>query len=206
MRSDLWKIAPAFGLASMLAFGMAGAAAAEAPQRGGILKFVVSAEPPSFDGHRETTFALIHPIAPFYSVLIRVNPDNPASPTDFVCDLCTAMPKPTNGGKQYSFQIRKDVKFHDGSPLTAHDVVASFNKIIGHRDRHQDRGPRIEQDGGDEPDGNRGKYIADGMILFRKKLGQPGEQGGEDQQDGEQRHVSGLGPFGGSDPPQEKGG
>ena len=50
-------------------------AEAEAPKKGGILKFVVPDEPPSFDGHKETTFALIHPIAPFYSTLIRVNPD-----------------------------------------------------------------------------------------------------------------------------------
>src|SRR5262249_23457450 len=103
---------------------------AETPKRGGILKFVVPDEPPSFDGHRETTFALIHPIAPFYSVLIRVNPENPASPTDFVCDLCTQMPQPTDGGMTYTFKIRKDVKFHDGSQLTAKDVLASFQRII----------------------------------------------------------------------------
>jgi peptide/nickel transport system substrate-binding protein len=41
--------------------------------------------PPSFDGHRETTYATVHAVAPFYSVLIRVNPDNPSSTTDFVC-------------------------------------------------------------------------------------------------------------------------
>ena len=122
----------ALALWACLALGpwAAAPAAAEAPSKGGVLKFVVSAEPPSFDGHRETTFALIHPIAPFYSVLVRVNPDNPGSPTDFVCDLCTEMPKPTNGGKTYTFNIRKGVTFHDGSPLTAHDIVASFNKII----------------------------------------------------------------------------
>ena len=66
------------------------------------------------------------PVAPFYSVLIRVNPDNPASTTDFVCDLCTEMPKPTDGGKTYTFKIRQGVKFHDGSPLTAADVAASW--------------------------------------------------------------------------------
>jgi peptide/nickel transport system substrate-binding protein len=104
-------------------------AVAATPTRGGILKFVVPAEPPSFDAHRETTFALIHPLAPFYSVLVRVNPDNPSSPTDFVCDLCTEMPQPTNGGKTYTFNIRKGVKFHDGSKLTAHDIAASFRKI-----------------------------------------------------------------------------
>src|SRR6516165_1110215 len=45
--------------------------------------------PPSFDGHRESTYATVHSVAPFYSVLIRINPENPASTTDFVCDLCT---------------------------------------------------------------------------------------------------------------------
>lgn len=39
-------------------------AQAQQPKKGGILKFVVPDEPPSFDGHRETTFALAHPIAP----------------------------------------------------------------------------------------------------------------------------------------------
>ena len=31
-------------------------------------------EPPSYDGHREETFGLIHPIAPLYSTLLRVDP------------------------------------------------------------------------------------------------------------------------------------
>jgi peptide/nickel transport system substrate-binding protein len=116
------------GLVAIPAFALP--APGQTVKRGGILKFVVPDEPPSFDGHRETTFALIHPIAPFYSVLIRVNPDNPASLTEFVCDLCTEMPKPTEGGKTYTFKIRKGVKFHDGSPLTAEDVLASFQRII----------------------------------------------------------------------------
>ncbi len=90
-------------LAVSLALGLAaawavGPAAAGMAKKGRTLTFVVPAEPPSFDGHRETTFALIHPIAPFYSVLIRVNPENPSSPTDFVCDLCTEMPAAMNDG------------------------------------------------------------------------------------------------------------
>ncbi|MEJ2375767.1 MAG: ABC transporter substrate-binding protein [Pseudolabrys sp.] len=104
--------------------------AADTPTRGGILKYVVPAEPPSFDGHRETTFALIHPIAPFYSLLIRVDPTVPYKSGNFVCDLCTAMPKATDGGKTYTFHIRKGVKFSDGSDLTAKDIVATYNKII----------------------------------------------------------------------------
>jgi peptide/nickel transport system substrate-binding protein len=106
------------------------APAEEMPKNGGILTYVIPADaPPSFDGHRETTFATIHSAAPFYSVLIRVDPSNPSS-NDFVCDLCTAMPQPTDDGKTYTFKIREGVKFHDRSPLTAADVAASWNEII----------------------------------------------------------------------------
>jgi peptide/nickel transport system substrate-binding protein len=118
-------------LAAAAAIGMAysGPSAAAEPTKGGTLKYVVPAEPPSFDGHRETTFALIHPIAPFYSLLIRVDPTVPYNGS-FVCDLCTEMPKPTDDGKTYTFKIRDGVKFSDGSDLTAQDVVATYKKII----------------------------------------------------------------------------
>ena len=107
------------------------AAAAETPKNGGILTYVIPADaPPSFDAHRETTFATIHSAAPFYSLLIRVDPNNPSSTTDFICDLCAAMPQPTDGGKTYTFKIRDGVKFHDGSPLTAADVAASWQHIV----------------------------------------------------------------------------
>jgi peptide/nickel transport system substrate-binding protein len=69
-------------------------------------------------------------VAPFYSVLIRVNPENPASTTDFVCDVCAEIPEPADGGRTYAFLIRDDVRFEDGSVLTAYDVAASWNKIV----------------------------------------------------------------------------
>ncbi|MBV9967698.1 MAG: ABC transporter substrate-binding protein, partial [Alphaproteobacteria bacterium] len=106
------------------------AAADETPKRGGILTYMIPADaPPSFDAQREETYATIHSAAPFYSTLIRANPMDPGSP-DLVCDLCTEMPQPTDGGKTWTFTIRDGVKFHDGTPLTADDVVASWKKII----------------------------------------------------------------------------
>src|SRR5213078_310460 len=106
------------------------AAADEAPKRGGTLTFLIPADaPPTFDGHRETTYATVHSVAPFYSVLIRINPDNPSSTTDFVCDLCTEMPKPADDGKTYTLKIRQGVKFHNGDALTAEDVATSLHMI-----------------------------------------------------------------------------
>src|SRR5437660_4773071 len=127
------RIVPAVALVLVLALALpvGWANADETPKRAGTLTYLIPADaPPSFDGHREQTYATIHPIAPFYSVLVRINPENPASTTDFVCDLCTEMPAPTDGGKTYTFKIRDGVKFHDGSPLTAEDVAASWNEIV----------------------------------------------------------------------------
>jgi peptide/nickel transport system substrate-binding protein len=128
---DMWfRLWIAAVLVAMVSFA-GSAMSSETPKRGGTLTYLIPADaPPSFDGHREATYATVHTAAPFYSVLIRVNPNNPASPTDFVCDLCTEMPEPSDGGKTYTFKIREGVKWHDGSPLTAHDVAASWRKIV----------------------------------------------------------------------------
>ncbi len=100
------------GLAALLIAAPALAGEAS-PVRGGTLTYLIAADaPPSFDAHREQTFATVYSAAPFYSVLIRVNPDNPASPSDFACDLCTEMPRPSDDGKTYTFKIR------DGSSST----------------------------------------------------------------------------------------
>jgi peptide/nickel transport system substrate-binding protein len=131
MKTRMKQLAAGLGVLAAAALAATPAGAAETPKRGGILTYMIPADaPPSFDGHRETTYATAHAVAPFYSVLIRVNPDDPSSTTDFVCDLCTTMPKPTDDGKTYTFKIREGVKWHDGSPLTAHDVAASWQEIV----------------------------------------------------------------------------
>src|ERR1700732_5107683 len=110
------------------------AGAEETQKRGGTLPFMIrAAAPRSCAAQREETYATIHSAAPFYSTLIRANPMDPGSP-DLVCDLCTEMPKPTDEGKTYTFKIRQGVKFHDGTPLTAADVAASWQEIIRPRD------------------------------------------------------------------------
>ena len=124
-------VALVVGLSFALWAGGPAAAQTETPQTGGILNFVVGSKIPSYDAHMESTFGMIHPIRPFYSLLIRVNPDNPQSPTDFVCDLCDGdVPTATNNGLTYAFKIRQDVKFHNGEPLTAADIKATFDKIV----------------------------------------------------------------------------
>ena len=102
-------------------------AAGEQPQPGGTLTFIVNAEPPSFDGHRETTFALLHPIAPHYSTLYKFDPNDL---TTVIPDVAAAMPEISADKLTYTIKLRTDVKFHDGTKMTSDDIVATYNKII----------------------------------------------------------------------------
>src|SRR5271167_2524208 len=115
-----WCLGPAAAAAGLILALALPAAADETPKHGGTLTYLIPADaPPSFDGHKESTFATVHAFAPFYSLLVRINPENPSSTTDIVCDLCSEMPKPTDDGRSWAFKIRSGVKFHDGSLLTA---------------------------------------------------------------------------------------
>ena len=119
----------AAGLFAALAAALP-AAAEETPKHGGILTYMIPADaPPSFDAQREETYATIHSAAPFYSVLIRANPMDPASP-DMVCDLCTEMPKPTDNNRTYTFKIRPGLKWSDGTPIDANTFAYSINRSL----------------------------------------------------------------------------
>src|SRR6266705_6075096 len=96
------------------------------PRSGGELVMAVPSEPPSYDGHREETFGLIHPVAPFYSLLLRVDPNDYTKVVGDVAERWTV----ADDKLSYTFTIRQGVTFHDGSPVTAQDVKASYDKII----------------------------------------------------------------------------
>jgi len=100
-------------------------AAAQTPKRGGTLTFAVSAEPPNYDCHANSSFAFIHPVRPHYSTLLKF--DAPNYPK-IKGDLATSWTA-SKDGLTYTFKLRKDVKFHDGTALTSADVMASYDRI-----------------------------------------------------------------------------
>jgi peptide/nickel transport system substrate-binding protein len=117
-----WSIATS-GVLAMLATS---SSIAQAPKKGGTLNFSVVAEPPNYDCHGSTTFALIHPIAPHYSLLVKF--DGKEYPK-VVGDLAESWTV-SDDKKTYTFKIRSGVKFHDGSPLSSADVKSSYDRII----------------------------------------------------------------------------
>src|SRR6266436_8407733 len=69
-----------------LAVSAVSARAQDKPRYGGELIFAVPSEMPSYDGHREGTFGMVHPLAPHYNTLLRVDP-NDRTGTKIVSDL-----------------------------------------------------------------------------------------------------------------------
>ncbi len=112
---------------ALLVAGVA-AGAQEKPRSGGELIFVVPSEPPSYDAHQEETFGVIHPMAPHYSTLLRVDPFDKTGtkPVGDVAESWTI----AKDSLTYTFKLRRGVKFHDGSDMTSKDVKASYDKII----------------------------------------------------------------------------
>jgi peptide/nickel transport system substrate-binding protein len=102
--------------------------AGEQPKPGGELIYIVSAEPPTFDAHQCTTFACLMPIAPHYSLLYRLDPADNIS--KIIPDVADGMPQISSDKLTWTIKLKKDIKFHDGSVLTAADVAATYSKII----------------------------------------------------------------------------
>jgi peptide/nickel transport system substrate-binding protein len=100
-------------------------ALAQAPQKGGTLSFAVVAEPPNYDCHASTTFALIHPIAPHYSTLLKFDGAKYPAVAGDLAKSWTIAPD----GKRYTFALHQPATFHDGTPLTSADIKASYERI-----------------------------------------------------------------------------
>jgi peptide/nickel transport system substrate-binding protein len=100
--------------------------AQETPRRGGVLLAVIGADAPSLDPHQESTFANLQMVAPLYSTLLQIDPYHYPK---IVGDVASEW-KISPDGLTYTFKIRPGIKFHDGSPLTAVDVKATYDKIV----------------------------------------------------------------------------
>jgi len=104
----------------------AAAQTTETPRRGGVLLAAIAADAPSLDPHQEQTFATMQMVAPLYSTLIQIDP---YSYPKIIGDAASEW-KISPDGLTYTFKIRPGIKFHDGSPLTAVDVKATYDKLL----------------------------------------------------------------------------
>jgi peptide/nickel transport system substrate-binding protein len=117
---------PAFIGPAFIGPAVTGARAEPAPKHGGTLLFTVDSEPSNYDCQANVSFAFLHPVAPHYSTLLKFDTANYPQITGDLAESWTVSPDKLT----YSFKLRPNVLFHDGTPLTSSDVKASYQRII----------------------------------------------------------------------------
>jgi peptide/nickel transport system substrate-binding protein len=94
------------------------------PKRGGTLKAAFGVTTPHFDVHQGATMAVM---CHMYNGLVTYNlADGLKTILPDLSSRWTISPD----GKSYTFELREGVKFHDGTPFSSADVLASFQRII----------------------------------------------------------------------------
>ncbi len=94
------------------------------PERGGELLVGLRQEIGNLDPHLATSFSSFRVIEVMYEGLLRHDEGGALEPA-----LASGW-EISEDGKTYTFYIRKGVKFHNGTELTAEDVKASYNRIL----------------------------------------------------------------------------
>src|SRR3954451_15258781 len=147
MRHYRIPVAIAIGLATALATGATGVAkttpaasakpaAADtqaklmAEHRGGTLKLLAKAAGGSLDPQINYTLQYWQLYRGTQDGLVAFKAAGGDKAFKIVPDLATSIPKPTDGGKTWTFTLRKGIKFWNGKPVTVADVQHSFVRIF----------------------------------------------------------------------------
>lgn len=102
---------------------------ASQPKYGGTVSYPLIAFPGGFDVHRKTSYTPFITI-PVFSNLVRYDDQKPGlDPKNIVPDLADRW-ETSADGKTWTFFLHKGVKWHNGSPFTAADVVYSMQKML----------------------------------------------------------------------------
>src|SRR6058998_383506 len=94
----------------------------EQPRAGGVFRVAMIGEPPTLDLHTTTAVIVQQITWHVYESLYTYDRNYNAIP--LLVDAHTV----SEGGRTYTFRLRRDVKFHNGKELTSADVVASLKR------------------------------------------------------------------------------
>jgi len=122
-----WRLVLFASLLFILTFPLASAQDAEAPlpQPGGEVVVSIVAEPPGWDPTVSTSQEIARvTYGNVYEGLVRIDRNGEIVPA--LAESWTV----SEDGLTWTFQLKEGVTFHDGSPFTAEDVVAKFERAI----------------------------------------------------------------------------
>lgn len=102
-----------------------GIALAETPQYGGTLRILYGYAARSMDPHRDVGTGGIYILNQVIESLVGADDEDKIIP-----GLAVSLPTVSSDGLEYVFELRKGVKFHDGTDFTAEDVKFCFDRVV----------------------------------------------------------------------------
>ena len=133
---------PTVLLGSLTAAFVLSSSVALAQKSGGVLKMYHRDNPPSASIHEEATNSTVIPFMSLFNNLVLYDQNKPQnSPQNIVPDLARSWSwSPDN--KNLTFKLQEGVKWHDGQPFTAKDVVCTVHLLTGKAEPKLRRNPR----------------------------------------------------------------
>jgi len=121
-------------LAAVLTVSLAAPLAAQTPKKGGTLVVGMSQDLPGLDPHPSTSTITYQVLSLVYQGLVDFDRDLKIRPV-----LAESWTTSADGG-QWTFKLRKNVKFHNGRALAASDVKFSLDRILDPKTAARGRG------------------------------------------------------------------
>src|SRR5262245_34172693 len=121
-------------LVAVLALLLPLQAGAQTPKKGGTLVVGMSQDLPGLDPHPSTSTITYQVLSLVYQGLVDFDRDLKIKP------VLAESWKVSADGRQWTFALRKGVKFHNGRPLTASDVKFSLERILDPKTAARGRG------------------------------------------------------------------
>lgn len=118
------------GTTLLAAPAFADRAADMAAHRGGTMRLVTVAAEGTIDPQINYTLKNWQIYQLTYDGLVNFSRAPGAKAFDLVPAIAEEIPTPTDGGRTWTFKIRKGIKFSNGKDLTVDDVVASFSRVF----------------------------------------------------------------------------
>jgi peptide/nickel transport system substrate-binding protein len=116
------------GSSSSSSSGGSSTPAAGTPQKGGTLTILASSAFGVADPAQNYTLQQWAFLIDTHDGLVQFKRVGGTAGTQLVPDLATEIPQPTDGGKTYTFNIRKGIKFSDGTTMKPSDFVTTFER------------------------------------------------------------------------------
>ncbi|MBI1733735.1 MAG: ABC transporter substrate-binding protein [Candidatus Rokubacteria bacterium] len=107
------------------------AAQSPTPKSGGVLTIHPLSAPPSLSPHEESTIAVVQQASPCFNNLVYFDPAKKQESLDTLIPELAEKWSWQDNYRNLVFFLRKDVKWHDGKPLSSKDVKYTFDLVRG---------------------------------------------------------------------------